>query len=361
MYYDTTVNVLYWWNGTAWISSAGGGSATLPQRLQTGGQQVTDWNAATQAGWYWGNYNAINGPPAGGVYLAGIVYVEDDLPVGGGTPYAIRQQVWSIEDATANNTNRLPINQASWARSRIGGQWGAWISLDDRLTYTGNYASVYYNEGEIVVLNGVAYLCTKSTNSAPVAWPGGPPAIPAYPSPGRGLIGNLPATPTDGQEYIVVDSLTNPAYSWHMRYNASSTSTYKWEYIGGSSLATSNYPNAVLNTLTAISVGTYYVPAVTLVIPRAGEWVVSATATFQNNGAAVPNYVMIQPFISSTIAAVRGEAVFTSDTWFISTAFTDCSMFGSTAGVNLGAAISSANYTIHKLLYINTSIYPRRF
>jgi hypothetical protein len=43
----------------------------------------------------------------------------------------------------------------------------------------------------------------------------------------------LPLTPTDGQEAILTDSLTVPTYAWRMRYNASSTSAYKWEYMGG--------------------------------------------------------------------------------------------------------------------------------
>jgi hypothetical protein len=44
---------------------------------------------------------------------------------------------------------------------------------------------------------------------------------------------SLPANPADGQEAILVDSLTNPTYQWRFRYNAGSTSAYKWEFIGG--------------------------------------------------------------------------------------------------------------------------------
>lgn len=43
----------------------------------------------------------------------------------------------------------------------------------------------------------------------------------------------LPSNPTDGQEAILVDSISNPSYTWRFRYNASSTSAYKWEFIGG--------------------------------------------------------------------------------------------------------------------------------
>jgi hypothetical protein len=45
---------------------------------------------------------------------------------------------------------------------------------------------------------------------------------------------SLPATPADGQEAILVDSTTNPTYQWRFRYNAGSSSAYKWEFVGGS-------------------------------------------------------------------------------------------------------------------------------
>lgn len=42
----------------------------------------------------------------------------------------------------------------------------------------------------------------------------------------------LPATPFDGQEvYFVADAANG--VKWHLRYNAGSSSTHKWEYLGG--------------------------------------------------------------------------------------------------------------------------------
>src|SRR4029077_5410423 len=46
----------------------------------------------------------------------------------------------------------------------------------------------------------------------------------------------LPANAYDGQEAVLVDSTTNPTYQWRFRYNAASTSAYKWEFIGGTSV-----------------------------------------------------------------------------------------------------------------------------
>src|SRR6516165_9884547 len=47
---------------------------------------------------------------------------------------------------------------------------------------------------------------------------------------------SLPASPFDGQEAILVDSVTNPSYQWRFRFNAGSTSAYKWECVGATPL-----------------------------------------------------------------------------------------------------------------------------
>ena len=44
---------------------------------------------------------------------------------------------------------------------------------------------------------------------------------------------SLPTAPTDGQEAVLVDNTTNPSYQWRFRYNAGSSSAYKWECVGG--------------------------------------------------------------------------------------------------------------------------------
>ncbi len=36
----------------------------------------------------------------------------------------------------------------------------------------------------------------------------------------------------DGREIILVDSISSPTFNWHLRYNAASGSSYKWECIG---------------------------------------------------------------------------------------------------------------------------------
>lgn len=59
-----------------------------------------------------------------------------------------------------------------------------------------------------------------------VTIPGGGGGTPGYGT-------SLPASPVDGQEFILVDSVTNPSYQWRFRYNAGSISAYRWEFVGG--------------------------------------------------------------------------------------------------------------------------------
>lgn len=47
----------------------------------------------------------------------------------------------------------------------------------------------------------------------------------------------LPSSPTNGQEHILVDSITLPTYQWRFRYNAGSNYADKWEFVGGAPLA----------------------------------------------------------------------------------------------------------------------------
>jgi len=100
------------------------------------------------------------------------------------------------------------------------------------IDYKGDRTGSFYYVGDIVVYNGVAYICVvPQTNAAPVAWPGGPGSVATYPTPTYGT--TFPASPFDGQQHILVDSVTAPNYSWLFRYNAQNTTAYKWEFIGG--------------------------------------------------------------------------------------------------------------------------------
>jgi hypothetical protein len=74
----------------------------------------------------------------------------------------------------------------------------------------------------------------------------------------------LPATPSDGQLAILVDSTTAPTYRWTFRFN-SAISANKWEFIGGTPMV-----SAVQATLGHANVTTYRFSSTLLTVPRAG-------------------------------------------------------------------------------------------
>src|SRR5262249_55540522 len=89
----------------------------------------------------------------------------------------------------------------------------------------------------------------------------------------------LPATPVDGQEFILVDSLTNPAYQWRLRYNAGSSSSFKWEFVGGTPIY------GIATTNDAAGAGWVQLfPAFGLT--RAGEYLCTATVNIIATGPA---------------------------------------------------------------------------
>lgn len=78
-------------------------------------------------------------------------------------------------------------------------------------------------------------------------------AIPVMPgSVSVPLVVGLPASPYDGMEVILTDSLTAPTYAWRMRYCAGIADAYKWVCLGGTPKLVrveTDYPaNAILST-----------------------------------------------------------------------------------------------------------------
>jgi hypothetical protein len=80
----------------------------------------------------------------------------------------------------------------------------------------------------------------------------------------------LPASPTDGQVAVLVDNVINPTYQWQFRYNAASTSPYKWEFIGGTDAyaenANSESTSAANTWVDLATVGPR------IIVPRAGDY-----------------------------------------------------------------------------------------
>ena len=89
---------------------------------------------------------------------------------------------------------------------------------------------------------------------------------------------SLPASPVDGLEYTLVDSVSTPTYTWRFRYNAGSSSAYKWEFIGGA-------PGAQTTTA-ALAVNNSTVDSSATALPKAGDWYHICTWHGSNNFAS---------------------------------------------------------------------------
>jgi hypothetical protein len=161
------------------------------------------------------------------------------------------------------------------------------------INYLGGWAPGTYQPGQIVVDNGVEYMCVRQTTKRPTPWAASQAA--SYGT-------SLPANPIDGQEAVLVDSLTNPSYQWRFRYNANSTSIYKWEYIGGSP-AVSAYGGSdpVATGWNAVS----NPPAVGF--PRNGEYLFEYSAMF--NAASGSTLVGLGIGISGSLAGNQAHGV----------------------------------------------------
>ena len=94
------------------------------------------------------------------------------------------------------------------------------------------------------------------------------------------FVSTLPSSAIDGQEiyYQASGVMAASGITWHLRYNASSSSAYKWEFVGGSALTDQDTGNDVASianqTWSGINAGD---PIVT--IPLAGDYEISHNAT----------------------------------------------------------------------------------
>ena len=78
---------------------------------------------------------------------------------------------------------------------------------------------------------------------------------------------SLPTSPVDGQEAIIVDSLTDPTFQWRFRWNAGSSSPYKWEFVGGAPYVRYTWRASPLRPTPPLrNIGP------SLALPRAGEY-----------------------------------------------------------------------------------------
>lgn len=102
---------------------------------------------------------------------------------------------------------------------------------------------------------------------------------------------SLPASPVDGQEAILVDVLGGANYSWRFRYNASSSSPRKWEFIGGTPWMVADSANPGTQ-----GAGWHELSTPALTIPRSGYYMVETN--IDQGGTQAPGLMAQGPNFS---------------------------------------------------------------
>jgi hypothetical protein len=143
-------------------------------------------------------------------------------------PYDPVDWVDGVTPVNAENLNQMEdqIEALSAAAGEAGGA----------IEYENAWApGTPYTPGDVVIHNGREYLSVNpSTAQEPVPLGAGASGTPVI-----GMGTSLPASPFDGQEFILTDSLTAPTYTWRLRYVAAKA-TNKWVFIGGSPAVATN-------------------------------------------------------------------------------------------------------------------------
>ena len=106
-----------------------------------------------------------------------------------------------------------------------------------------------------------------------------------------------PGSPIDGDEWILPAD-TTAGIMWRFRYRAASASAYKWEFIGGPWQTT-----IVATSEGALATAAWHdltTPGPQITVARAGEYLVSASASIQSAIAAASLYIGVVLGASST-------------------------------------------------------------
>jgi hypothetical protein len=191
---------------------------------------------------------------------------------------------------------------------------GGGIGLQSHLNTTvdlraGDYVQLQYSHdigsASSVILGG---------NYSPEFWMALVGGMQGPPGPGTLTYGTtFPANPTDGQEHVLVDSVTNSTYQWRCRYNANSSSPYKWEVIGGNPLVSG--PAGSFGQAMAASTWYDLPGGPTLTVPRTGVYILDMRCYHQLGGTPSTFTASAQAIGSSTGSAIAMNVTGSSAWW----------------------------------------------
>ena len=151
-------------------------------------------------------------------------------------------------------------------------------------------------------------------------------------STGASLVLALPSSPSDGDECVLVDSLSAPTYQWHLKYIAGA-STYKWYYVGG-------FPLFAEVTTSQSTTSSSYTDLATagpsVTVPVAGDYMVEIGAWHHNN----PNGGSARDSFMSY--AIGASAASDNDAMFVTGQSSTVQYEGSRARLKTAIAASSS-------------------
>jgi len=169
-----------------------------------------------------------------------------------------------------------------------------------------------------------------------------------------------PGSPADGDIWYLVDSTTAATYQWAFRFNSSASGTYKWEFIGGAPFYSEIAPNHTITSGTQVaSTGYYYESGATFTTPRAGDWVVQASAQLVQNGASGSCGVSVFYGTSVSTTAARGGKL--EATYNTSEGLSTLSKFSAlSSGILVGACSTANTPGTNQVAVLSFSIVPQR-
>ena len=106
---------------------------------------------------------------------------------------------------------------------------------------------------------------------------------PSWPGPPL-LVSVLPSSPTEGMEvYFQNSAMATLGVEWHLRYRATSASSYKWEFVGGGPMLATGMGSLTQTTVTTAPL----TGGPTFTVPLAGEYEVTIMGRSQQNVAGL--------------------------------------------------------------------------
>ena len=90
----------------------------------------------------------------------------------------------------------------------------------------------------------------------------------------------LPASPANGDEAILVDSLTTPTYAWRFKYSTGISDANKWIFIGGAPIVVAGQ---------AVMTSASWTTLCSITVPRAGIYALVANSKNRIGGGSLTN------------------------------------------------------------------------